>query len=92
MNPAIEQMEQAQLRHLSVEHAAILMELKLSDLQLLQHLARGRSMREIARRARISTSTVSYRLRHLQAKTRMSTLQLAVLGYQLLGDHYDAAA
>lgn len=75
----------AQLRHLSVEHAALLMELKASDIQLLEHLGRGRRASEIARRTCVSVNTVMNRITKLQVKTRMSFLQLAVLGYQLLG-------
>lgn len=73
------------LHSLSVEHAAIALNITRQDLQLVTLLGLGLSDREIARRMAVSMGATKMRLRSLRDRTRMSRLSLAVLGYQLSG-------
>lgn len=75
----------AQLRNLSVEHAAIAMQLSPRQLDLVLCLGRGFKDIDIARRTGLTLNTVRSYMRDLARETGMTRLGLAVLGYRLTG-------
>jgi DNA-binding CsgD family transcriptional regulator len=74
-----------QLRHLSIEHAAIAIELTPREMDVVTQLGTGASNSQLSRRLGISPLTGAGYIRDLKHKLRMSRLELAVLGYQLQG-------
>jgi DNA-binding NarL/FixJ family response regulator len=84
-----------QLRNLSIEHAAILTQLSPRELQVVQCLGRGLTDAEIATELAVPIHTVRHWRKQLTDRTRMDRLNLAVLGYHLLGQetiHWREAA
>lgn len=89
MTPTI---DKATLHRLSVEHAALALSLTDREHELVALLGRGLTDKEVGNRLGLTTRTIEVYLRNLRERTRMSRLELAVLGYHLLGDQYDEAA
>lgn len=70
---------------LSVEHASIAMKLTAREMSIVLELGTGAEVAAIARRLGLAFTTVESYLRVLRAKTQMSSLGLAVMGYMLAG-------
>ena len=75
----------AQLRNLSVEHAAIALKLSRREREIVLCLGRGMSDKEMATSLVLAKETIRAYVSTLYEKTRMTRLSLAVLGYQLRG-------
>jgi DNA-binding CsgD family transcriptional regulator len=78
-----------QLRYLSVQHAAIAMKLTPREMDVVLQLGRGASATQLSRNLGISQLTGASYVRDLKEKLRMTRLELAVMGYSLLGQPGD---
>lgn len=81
-----------QLRYLSVQHAAIAIKLSPREMDVVLQLGRGASAGQLAHNLGISPLTGATYVRDLKKKLRMSRLEMAVLGYALLGQLEDPLA
>lgn len=73
----------AQLRELSLEHAAIALMLSFREHELVIRLGRGLRDREIGEELGLSANTVQCYVQALMNRTALTRLSLAILGYEL---------